>query len=1283
MSCNQCDKALSEGSRFCPECGSSVSSDSAMDEQGDLSIGHHKTMGSAPASPNRPPSDMLSIGDMPTGRYSASPKSEPPVATGIVVGGRYEVREKIGQGGFAEVYKVFDLQLKRYSAMKKLLATGRSSKLGIERFHREAVAIGGLNHRNIVTVHDFDQGQDPYIIMEYVDGGSLRDLLRSDERPSLEDGLELFRGVANGLAYAHRKKLVHRDIKPANILIDKDQGELTPKIVDFGLAQIAGSSDLSVSGYGMGTIYYMPDEQHRDAKNVDHRVDIYALGKVLYEILTGDVPNTIDQDLIPQPPIFAEVINKCTKTKPEDRYFGVDEILAALGDTVPGEATGKLKRKEAVSLDQINGCSSCGSDNPESARFCEGCGQGLVRNCPECEQETRVQVPFCASCGTDIDSYEQVRDALDKMKTQAASKHFGRVVKAFGLLPNDPKWGGKKGAGLWRDAKRLYADAVEKLERLKILEAKLKTAEDANLFGDALNAIQEIVSLSSDAEKYEVHVEQLEFYRDQSDWEDTEAAAQALLGSNSFEDAKELISTYQDTHPAGHFSSEVDALEQDIESQRLEWVWGEACLGADRFQQEGNLEKAAWVYESFLKSEPGHDQAEVAQERFSQLGEDLLRQKSFEEWDAARRDAADSVEQGKHSAALETLATFIAKDSSGPHATDAQQYLDQCQEDAARLMRGYQQQGDAGLRQGNLAEVESAVAAAKNLDAKNKIARDLTLALVKRRKRVAVLRQAATEAFTEDKWTKAVKSIQEATGLDRSDSSLANLEMKYVGTRDSRRRRLIGTWSAAIVLIMVGLFSHAANRAVWKHRFSKAVEQRDLVKAKDIAEGHLPASVSQNALDGLVQLLDLHSQVSARYESNQELFAQFETHKQTVIDDLLAKAQQPGDIQDALEDLASADESLKNFETRAASLRLIKDQVDKSYASLQIMNLSRLLPDDFSRMEQSLVNAKACTELGLAEQIFKEVLIEIGNCEPRLSALNELYSTLATAHKGNEAEIEVLRRHPLASHIREDSEMIMSGWNNVDSMLKSSFDFDSINEKTQRLTNEIRDLNVRVEAFRKSHALFHGLFNQVLASNTSRLVPDEWERMAAAAEDAKILRNLDDSLAAYKALNAQAQQLLPQLKRRHDLEMKISSANSDIKKRMADMRKHALVRHLALTLSDLKLNFQRSGKGADDPDQFEAVWPRLEACQQATLSASMSLDVASARTQTLRMIQGSLAPDLADIKTLAPEEYIRFRQILSIAERSKDIATYSGSIQDAVEQAERMSVLVDEKRRGE
>ena len=273
--------------------------------------------------------------------------------------GQYQIVEELGRGGMAIVYKAYQPSLDRYVAIKVLPAFFARTPGYLERFHREAKAMARLSHPHIVEVLDYGQQDDTtYLVMAYVDGGSLRD--RLGQPLPLDTIVQWMEQIGSALAYAHERGVVHRDIKPGNILFTRDGRAM---LSDFGIAKLREASPLTRTGTGMGTPEYMSPEQGVAAKGVDQRSDIYSLGVILYEMATGDVPfradtpfATLHQHLytplpLPEtrnpdiPPALAAVIKKALAKRPEQRFQTVQELLdalrvaAAAPDYAPAEMT--------------------------------------------------------------------------------------------------------------------------------------------------------------------------------------------------------------------------------------------------------------------------------------------------------------------------------------------------------------------------------------------------------------------------------------------------------------------------------------------------------------------------------------------------------------------------------------------------------------------------------------------------------------------------------------------------------------------------------------------------------------------------------------------------------------------------------------------------------------------------------------------------------------------------------------------------------------------------------
>ena len=261
---------------------------------------------------------------------------------GTMVEERYKIERKIGSGGMAEVYLAEDTELEREVAIKILHDRFAQDKEFVERFRREAQSAAGLQHPNVVSIFDRGEFKDTYFIaMEYVDGPQLKQLVKGGM--GTEDAINFTRQILNAARFAHRKGIVHRDLKPQNVLID-DEGRA--RVADFGIAR-AGSSDITGTGSVMGTAQYLSPEQAQ-GKETTAKSDLYSIGVILYEALTGRVPfdgdsavavalkqvsetprrpSAVNPDV---PPALDAVVMRALAKDPEARFKDADAFIKAL-----------------------------------------------------------------------------------------------------------------------------------------------------------------------------------------------------------------------------------------------------------------------------------------------------------------------------------------------------------------------------------------------------------------------------------------------------------------------------------------------------------------------------------------------------------------------------------------------------------------------------------------------------------------------------------------------------------------------------------------------------------------------------------------------------------------------------------------------------------------------------------------------------------------------------------------------------------------------------------------
>ncbi len=272
---------------------------------------------------------------------------------------KYEIVDVIGQGSMGVVYKCIDTVLNRYVALKTLNLQLASNNEIRERFYREAKILANLNHTNIVQVYELKEFENfCYIVMEYLEGESLKSIISNKKPLSNLSKLEIARQIASGIAYAHSKGVIHRDLKPANIFIREDG---VVKILDFGVAKLA-TSDMTAKGMILGTISYMAPEQLRGL-DIDGRADIFSIGAIMYEMFSyhkpfhaANVSEVMSKivnatpDYIPRAPKdINEVIFKCLAKNPDERYYTADELREAIEGIIA-----KLKQKKQKSKSFID-----------------------------------------------------------------------------------------------------------------------------------------------------------------------------------------------------------------------------------------------------------------------------------------------------------------------------------------------------------------------------------------------------------------------------------------------------------------------------------------------------------------------------------------------------------------------------------------------------------------------------------------------------------------------------------------------------------------------------------------------------------------------------------------------------------------------------------------------------------------------------------------------------------------------------------------------------------------
>lgn len=265
------------------------------------------------------------------------------VNIGTIIGDRYEILEKVGSGGMADVFRAKCHRLNRFVAIKILKQEYSEDTKFVTKFRGEAQAVASMSHPNIVSIYDVgEEGGMYYIVMELIDGITLKKYIEEKGKLTVKEAVGISLQIANGLDAAHRNNIIHRDVKPQNILIARDG---TAKVTDFGIAKAASSNTITANA--MGSVHYISPEQARGGYS-DEKSDVYSLGVTMYEMLCGSLPfngesavaialSHIQEDAVPLaamdgtiPKGLSNIVNKCMQKKTELRYASASDLIADL-----------------------------------------------------------------------------------------------------------------------------------------------------------------------------------------------------------------------------------------------------------------------------------------------------------------------------------------------------------------------------------------------------------------------------------------------------------------------------------------------------------------------------------------------------------------------------------------------------------------------------------------------------------------------------------------------------------------------------------------------------------------------------------------------------------------------------------------------------------------------------------------------------------------------------------------------------------------------------------------
>ncbi len=443
------------------------------------------------------------------GEYRMSPAA----ATDIVAGGRiggFLVEAKIGVGAMGQVYRARQMSLNRTVALKVLPRAFADRPEFVRRFHEESTALSTLNHPNIVSIIERGNvGRTFFFVMEHVDGPSLTRIML---RPvSMDMFINVAKGVAAALEYAHSRGIVHRDIKPSNIMLTAHD---VVKVGDFGLAGLLTNSDEGGGGPAeqsigrMGTLSFMSPEQLCSPQEVDGRTDLYALGIIMYQLITQERP---ELPLVRKPskvcvtadPRLDPIVARCLAEDREDRYPSATELLADL-------------RRFEMEIRLAPSCPQCDKISPADAEDCVYCGADLSEffdECPDCKRLNRLELRDCLYCGSDLargrtivsNRISTMLDYADRLRAE------GSYTEALHMLDEIGAIGGKA-----FEEQRSRADAMR---RSALTERRTKGRESfdeanrmlqAQCFPEAIEMLKAVPPEEKDVTKAIAHARKMQ-----------------------------------------------------------------------------------------------------------------------------------------------------------------------------------------------------------------------------------------------------------------------------------------------------------------------------------------------------------------------------------------------------------------------------------------------------------------------------------------------------------------------------------------------------------------------------------------------------------------------------------------------------------------------------------------------------------------------------------------------------------------------------------------------------
>lgn len=518
--------------------------------------------------------------------------------------GKYEILEVLGRGGMGVVYKAYDPILDREVALKTMTAEGLKDPVLKERFYREARAAGRLRHPNIVTIYELgEENSVPFIAMEYIHGSDVHTVIKAKQQISFEEKIRIIVQLCRGLAYAHKAGIVHRDVKPSNVRLTDD---FHVKILDFGIARLVTSTTMTSGGMVMGTIQYMAPEQIKGA-HVDRKSDIFAVGIIFYELLTGRKPfdgdNTatilfqilhepyreMDPPLDQQFAAIGRTLQKSLDKDPARRYFSADEMADDLEHFLHSFAPKRAPGQQATTQEMIAPVSTKETDTPTSPEI--------------------VQQPL-----TPQKSDPRITNLLRTAKKHIVDGHPVQAItfikQALQIEPND------------RDASQLLElveQDVKKAEAEELLRKGQNYMREGR-YDIAIKAFEKILRIQPNNSKARMLLETVKNEMVQPAMEELIEQARLAIEQKKYQLARNYVEDVLKVVPEHQGAYELQVL---IKERVTLEEFNEYLSSAERFIQENQFETAQKALDKALKIFPQHP---VAMKRMEAVNDSLRKQ---------------------------------------------------------------------------------------------------------------------------------------------------------------------------------------------------------------------------------------------------------------------------------------------------------------------------------------------------------------------------------------------------------------------------------------------------------------------------------------------------------------------------------------------------------------------------------------------------------------------------------------------------------------------------------